>query len=501
MGDPAAARHRRARRLAAAARSRPRRVQGSTRRSRFDLARRVLDGDFPTVGLRSSVGARNPPLFVYLTAIPLAVRDDPLAATAFVGVLAVAAVILTYFVLRPRFGASRRAGRGGALRHRPVGSPLRPQALGPERAPRRRRAAPLEHVRGARAPAQPRSRASSRSSSASPSSSTSRRSPSPSPPSSSCSTAHARCTGGRSPPVSASRRCCSHPGCPTRSTPRVRRCLRARLGRAARRGAPSRDQWTRSASPIRLIGVGDWDVRGRPTACRRSWRMPGRAGRWRGARAWSRPRCSCSGSSRACCASPAAPAPAGAGPGSSSAQAVPRERSCSSGSRASGSRTQPLRPTALYPHYLIVTFPVSFAVQALALADLVAVARSGVRRVATVGAIATLVMVSAAYTAFTLSFHRFLDDVGGTAGDYGVVYRDKAELADSRTGARAPGGERARDRLPRHRRPGRAAWGFTARDRPRPPARREPRHAPASFARSACSAHAFPRRDEERICA
>ena len=75
-----------------------------------NLARRLLDGDFLTVGLRSSVGAYNPPLFVYLTAVPLALRDDPLAATAFVGVLAVAAVILTYIVLRPRFGALAALG-------------------------------------------------------------------------------------------------------------------------------------------------------------------------------------------------------------------------------------------------------------------------------------------------------------------------------------------------------------------------------------------------------
>ena len=70
-----------------------------------DLARRVLDGHLPSVGLTSSVGALNPPLFVYLTAVPLAIRDDPLAATAFVGLLAVVAVGLTYVVLRPRFGA------------------------------------------------------------------------------------------------------------------------------------------------------------------------------------------------------------------------------------------------------------------------------------------------------------------------------------------------------------------------------------------------------------
>ena len=84
----------------------------------------------------------------------------------------------------------------------------------------------------------------------------------------------------------------------------------------------------------------------------------------------------------------------------------------------------------LFPHYLIVTFPVTFVVQVLALADLVAVARRSARKVALVGAISALVFLATGYAAFTLSFHRFLDDVGGTAGDYGVVYRDKAGLAD-----------------------------------------------------------------------
>ena len=70
-----------------------------------DLAGRVLDGHLQTVGLESSVGAANGPLFVYVVALPLAVSDDPLVATGFVAVLATAAVALTYVVLRPRFGA------------------------------------------------------------------------------------------------------------------------------------------------------------------------------------------------------------------------------------------------------------------------------------------------------------------------------------------------------------------------------------------------------------
>ena len=70
----------------------------------IELARWLLDGSVPSVGLTSSVGAANPPLFVYLTAIPLVAWDDPRAATLFVGLLAVAAVAMTWVVVRPRFG-------------------------------------------------------------------------------------------------------------------------------------------------------------------------------------------------------------------------------------------------------------------------------------------------------------------------------------------------------------------------------------------------------------
>jgi 4-amino-4-deoxy-L-arabinose transferase-like glycosyltransferase len=69
------------------------------------IGRDILHGDIRTVGLTSSAGAANPPLFVYLTALPLGLWDDPRGATAFVGLMAVVAVALTYLVLRPRFGA------------------------------------------------------------------------------------------------------------------------------------------------------------------------------------------------------------------------------------------------------------------------------------------------------------------------------------------------------------------------------------------------------------
>jgi hypothetical protein len=98
----------------------------------------------------------------------------------------------------------------------------------------------------------------------------------------------------------------------------------------------------------------------------------------------------------------------------------------------------------LYPHYLIVTYPVSFVVLALGLADLTAAVRGRLGRAAWLGAAATVVVVCVTFAAFTLSFQRYVGREGGTAGDYGVVYRDKLELADL---VRARG-LRARDDLP-----------------------------------------------------
>jgi 4-amino-4-deoxy-L-arabinose transferase-like glycosyltransferase len=65
----------------------------------------ILHGDLRTVGLTSSSGAANPPLYVYVVAALLAVSRSPLFATGVVAVLAVIAVALTFVVLRPRFGA------------------------------------------------------------------------------------------------------------------------------------------------------------------------------------------------------------------------------------------------------------------------------------------------------------------------------------------------------------------------------------------------------------
>jgi hypothetical protein len=82
----------------------------------------------------------------------------------------------------------------------------------------------------------------------------------------------------------------------------------------------------------------------------------------------------------------------------------------------------------VFPHYLIVTYPVSFAVAALGGADVVRVLRARVRFVTAAVGIAAVAVV-AGYVAFTVAFLRFVDDRGGASGDYGVVYRDEEALA------------------------------------------------------------------------
>ncbi|HEX4526163.1 MAG TPA: hypothetical protein VH108_05420 [Gaiellaceae bacterium] len=56
---------------------------------------------FPTAGLVSSIGIPNPPLFVYLVAVPLAIVPSPIAAAIFIATANVAVVWLT-FVLGTR---------------------------------------------------------------------------------------------------------------------------------------------------------------------------------------------------------------------------------------------------------------------------------------------------------------------------------------------------------------------------------------------------------------
>jgi hypothetical protein len=77
------------------------------------------------------------------------------------------------------------------------------------------------------------------------------------------------------------------------------------------------------------------------------------------------------------------------------------------------------------PHYLIISYPVSFLLAALGLADAAAL----VRRRAAVISLASAAAISAAFVAFTLSFQSFVRQYGGTAGNYGPTYDDTAALA------------------------------------------------------------------------
>ena len=68
------------------------------------IAHDILHGDIRTVGLTSSSGAANPPLYVYIVAGVVAIHDGVLFATVSVAGLSVVAVALTYVVVRRRFG-------------------------------------------------------------------------------------------------------------------------------------------------------------------------------------------------------------------------------------------------------------------------------------------------------------------------------------------------------------------------------------------------------------
>ena len=62
-------------------------------------------GEWPQVGLMSSVGIHNPPFFIYMLALPMAISMDPVWVTgSLVGLLAVITVLWTYWVVRPRWG-------------------------------------------------------------------------------------------------------------------------------------------------------------------------------------------------------------------------------------------------------------------------------------------------------------------------------------------------------------------------------------------------------------
>jgi hypothetical protein len=60
---------------------------------------------FPTQGLISSIGIPNPPLFVYVVAVPLAVVRSPIAAAATIALLNVIAIWITFVVGRRAFNS------------------------------------------------------------------------------------------------------------------------------------------------------------------------------------------------------------------------------------------------------------------------------------------------------------------------------------------------------------------------------------------------------------
>lgn len=64
----------------------------------------VTRGEFPLVGIRSSLGPYQGPMEIYLLSIPVAFSKDPIVASAFVGLLQMAAVVLTYFFVKRYFG-------------------------------------------------------------------------------------------------------------------------------------------------------------------------------------------------------------------------------------------------------------------------------------------------------------------------------------------------------------------------------------------------------------
>src|SRR5258708_22898530 len=56
---------------------------------------------FPLLGMNSSVRIPNPPMSIYLLAVPFALSDSPLVATGYVALLNVMAVMMLYLISSP----------------------------------------------------------------------------------------------------------------------------------------------------------------------------------------------------------------------------------------------------------------------------------------------------------------------------------------------------------------------------------------------------------------
>jgi 4-amino-4-deoxy-L-arabinose transferase-like glycosyltransferase len=395
----------------------------------IDMARGVLNGDFPTAGLTSSTGARNPPLLIYLTAIPLAVRDDPLAATAFVGLLAVVAVVLTYFVLRPRFGSLVALGAAALFATAPWAVLFGRKVWGQNVLPivsvgllwslfavlerQRTRAIAFVPVSVCLAFQLNFSAIAL------------------AIPAAAVLLYRARDVHWKALAVGVGVALLLIEPWFLHQTTHGFADISALVSRESDEEAATSESGPVDAfrMSFRLVGVGDWEyVAGdslTPYArdAEPVWTLTRAAGVVAAA-------LFVLGlvTSIVCVVRNAR---------------VTRRRPWLELDAAVARRALLLvwlagvclvyaAPASdrLYPHYLIVSYPVSFVVLALGLADLTAAVRGRPGRGAWLGAAATIVVVCVAFTAFTLSFQSYVGREGGTTGDYGVVYRDKLELAD-----------------------------------------------------------------------
>jgi hypothetical protein len=395
----------------------------------IDMARGILRGDIPSAGLTSSTGARNPPLLVYLTAIPLAVRDDPLAATAFVAVLAVAAVTLTYVVLRPRFGSLVALGAAAFFATAPWAVLFGRKVWGQNVLPvvsvgllwsmfavlerRRSRAVAFVPI-GLCLAFQLNFSAIALVI-----------------PAAAVLLYRARDVHWRALVVGVGVAFLLLEPWLLHQTTHGFADLVALVSRENVEEAATPESGPVDAFRVTLqvVGVGDWEyVAGdslTPLArdAEPAWTLA------RGAGAVAAALLILGLVTSAACVARNA--------------RLSRRRPWLELGPAAATRALLLvwlagiwlvyaAPASdrLYPHYMIVTYPVSFVVLAVGLADLTGAVRARVGRAACFGALATVVAMSAGYAAFTLSFQRYVGREGGTAGDYGVVYRDKAKLAD-----------------------------------------------------------------------
>jgi 4-amino-4-deoxy-L-arabinose transferase-like glycosyltransferase len=391
-----------------------------------DLARRVLEGDFPTVGLISSIGAHNPPLFVYLAAVPLAVRDDPLAATAFVALLTVVSVVVTYVALRPRFGALVALGSAALFATSPWAVLYARKLWGQS-------VLPLVAVLLLWSLFAVLERARSRAVVAIPillclAFQLNFSALALAVPAAVLLVYRVRDVHWRAFAVGVAVAALLLAPWLYHQVASgfddVDTLLRGDTAESA--GVPEPGAAEAVRQTLDLVGVGDWEY---VAADSLPSFVTDVGSVWDAARAASLVITALFALGLVTCALCVV----------RGARRRPLVELITSGAAARALMLVWLAGVCLvyatpmtdrlFPHYLLVTFPVSFAVAAIGLTDLAACLARWLGNAAVVGAVATILLVAGSYTAFTLSFQRFLGSSGGTAGDYGVVYRDKRDLA------------------------------------------------------------------------